>query len=80
LQVGEVGTDGLFVGVGPRGVVVEARDEFEDVDELRELGRGGSGGRSGGGGGRGGGFFRRRVGGAESGSERRDAGGEGEEK
>lgn len=69
LQAGEVGADGLFVGVGPRGVGVEARHEFQDVDELRELGRGGSGG------GRGrGGFFL--VGGPEC---REDGGcGEGE--
>ena len=45
LQASEVGADGLFVGVGPGGVVVQARDELQDVDELLGLGGGGGGRR-----------------------------------
>ncbi len=45
LQASEVGADGLFVGVGPGVVVVQARDELQDVDELLGLGGGGGGRR-----------------------------------
>lgn len=40
LEVREMRADGFLVGVGPGGVVVEPRHEFEHVDELPGLGRG----------------------------------------